>query len=680
MALRSNIFTTNPVVACYQKGLSGRTSVGACGRYTPHAGQQQFRLATMVWRDGIFAQPGVGGKTHFQLDLPESYSVETRDASWTGRAIQYFYPPDAVAVDFRSTLPGPRFSTVGKSIFLRWGQNVPDGLRAIDGGGTQWSLVDHPGLENHLFLVAECRVMPVLIVLSGPLEHIAVTSHAHWEFRFQTPGQSMFLVPIADAGQLPTDGDRQAVWSSLLSHPPRECEETFRIDGDHLTIEAKFAGAKYAPLPPIVAQAGGMRELIRFPDDRIDLLDSLVGPYDLVRGDTWRATINLAWARAVATAQYPASGPLAETPEELAYAGDWTWEPGSAMDQLLALRTWAPLLKSLPADRRAELVKQLTPPTPADFTESLHTITEPVSGIAWAKEKNLFVDKGDISWDPDWYNGLTLSGLYRAIHCGVDDIATPARQLARDCREQRDLMLRYYSLFHDWGLWSAWTDARGMFWNPDCGHNGMEGLLAEAKLRREMGENESADFCLYLVGKTAVALMAMFTLPAWAARMKYRLGAEGIDGFRPGESGEETFGIDVLFDHDGLATTTAATKNPYCLAGHFPEYSALLKRHAPVDRLKRLAALWEEKYPQRYRDWIAFYIGSDPAAIRARWEKLDQEARIQAAVFYHLAPEVCLRLWVLDEPAEQIEQRFATPLNLAEQVLLRSGSALEIRS
>ena len=662
----------------FREGLSAKTSVGASGRYRPHAGHQEFRFATMVYRDGVFTEPGKNGRTHFQLDLPDSFAVHTHHASWTGRTISYRSGPDEISLDFRNTLPGPRITTRGKSIFLRWGDNIADGLRAIDRGGAEWSLIDHPGLEKHRFLVGVCRLMPVLIVLSGPLERIAVTSHAHWEFRFAEPQQSMFLVPIADAAQLPNDSERQAIWQSLLAHPPSECEETFRIDGDQLTIKAHFPKAEYAPLPPMIAQGGKMRGLIALPADRITLLDSLVGRYELVKGDSWQATIDLAWTKAVAKPRHVAGGTLSPVPEELVYAGDWTWEPGSAMDQLLALRTWAPLLQSLPAGRRDELVKQLAPPTPSAFAESLHTITEPVSGIAWAKEKNLFQHLGDISWDADWYNGLTLSGLYRAIHCGVEEIAEPARVIASECQEQRDLMLRYFSLFHDWGLWTAWTDARGLFWNADCGHNGLEGLLAEAKLRRENGD-DAADFCLYLAGKTAVALMAQFSLPAWCERTKFMLPIATDSGFlQPGEAGQETFGSNALHDHDGIATITADTKNPYCLAGHFPEYAALLKQHAPVDRLQLLASLWSAQHPERYRDWIAFYIGSDPEAIRARWNKLDQEARVQAPVFYHLAPEACLRLWVLDEPAEQIEKRYATPLNLAEQVLLRSGSTLEM--
>jgi hypothetical protein len=657
----------------FQKGLSAQTSVGACGRYRPFAGQQQFRLATMVWRDGIFSEPGKNGRTHFQLELPESYSVQTHQASWTGRTIAYAFPPGETRVDFRNTLPGPRITTRGHSIFLRWGDNIADGLRALDNGGATWNLVDHPGLETHRFLVGICRFMPVLFVLSGPLKKIAVTSHAHWEFQFESPGQSMFVVPIGDSAQLPTDAARQAIWQSLLKSPPSECVETFGIDGDVLTINAHFPGAEYAPIPPLVAQAGDMRGLVRLPGERVKLFDALLGPYEVVRGDSCQARIDLAWTRATVKPTRAATGPLTPVPEELAYAGDWSWEPGSAMDQLLALRTWAPLLKSIPVERRAELIKQLAPPTPAQFIESLHTITEPISGIDWAKDKNLFADKGDISWDPDWYNGLTLSGLYRAIASGVESIAEPARVLARECVAQRDLMLRYFSVFHDWGLWSAWTDARGMFWNADCAHNGLEGLLAEAKQRRELGEKD-ADFCLYLAGKTAVTLLAMFTLPAWCERMKFPL--------RPGGAGpgEESFGILELNDLEGVIAISAATKNPYCLAGHFPEYAALLKRHAPLDRLNRLTEIWAEKYPERYRNWIAFYLGFDAASIREQWDKGNQEARVQAPVFYHLAPEVCLRRWVLDEPADTIEKRFETTLNLAEQILLRTESTLEMQS
>ena len=96
------------------------------------AAHQQFRLATAIWKDGIFKQPGKSGKTHFQLDLPESYSVRNYDQSWTGRSIQYRWHDEngreaGVDLDLRSTLPGVRLAAVGKSIHIRWGTIFPTG-------------------------------------------------------------------------------------------------------------------------------------------------------------------------------------------------------------------------------------------------------------------------------------------------------------------------------------------------------------------------------------------------------------------------------------------------------------------------------------------------------------------------------------------------------------------------
>ena len=44
---------------------------------------------------------------------------------------------------------------------------------------------------------------------------------------------------------------------------------------------------------------------------------------------------------------------------------------------------------------------------------------------------------------------------------------------------------------------------------------------------------------------------------------------------------------------------------------------------------------------------------------------------------YHLAPNVCFRLWTLGEDPDSIEALFETPLNLAEQLLCRAGFRLD---
>ena len=94
---------------------------------------------------------------------------------------------------------------------------------------------------------------------------------------------------------------------------------------------------------------------------------------------------------------------------------------------------------------------------------------------------------------------------------------------------------------------------------------------------------------------------------------------------------------------------------------------------------RQQARAWEERAPERYADWLRFYVGDELAAkIRAGKEDPsdNQEHREQSAVFYHVAHDVMLRLWVLDEDPDAVERRFATAMPLAEQVLCRAGARL----
>ena len=114
---------------------------------------------------------------------------------------------------------------------------------------------------------------------------------------------------------------------------------------------------------------------------------------------------------------------------------------------------------------------------------------------------------------------------------------------------------------------------------------------------------------------------------------------------------------------------------------HFPEYCALLKKYGPMDIFKRLAAVWASDHPERYEDWLAFYVGADPAA-RIREGQGDasvyQEAREQAAVFYHVAHDVALRLLILEQDPDEVEAMFKKPMPPAEQLMCRCGLKLEL--
>ncbi|MFQ6049034.1 MAG: hypothetical protein ACE5K7_06690 [Phycisphaerae bacterium] len=353
---------------------------------------------------------------------------------------------------------------------------------------------------------------------------------------------------------------------------------------------------------------------------------------------------------------------LSPIPDELAYAGDVSWQPGTPLDQCLALRVWAPLAAVAPPALWARLRPQLAPPSPEQLRESLKVLVEPFTAQAWAKDANLFSERGEVSYDSDFYNGLTLSGMYRGLVCADRQIAEPCWHLATNARDLRRLLFNYMWLFHDWALCCAWSDPRGETWNLDCSHNGLEGVLAEARIRQLEGDHDAAGQALYLAARMSVAFLAAYPLADWCRQI----------GFVFHDAGEPHLGISDLREWRGVAIDSPATPRPYALAGNFPEFCSLLHRHGPVDRLRRVARLWQQHYPQRYTDWEYFYTGGK----RTAQQSLRQEERLQAAVMYHLAPEIALRLWVLGEDPDQVERLYKTPLNLAEQLWCRSAAIL----
>jgi hypothetical protein len=643
-------------------GLSSKNAIGASGRYCQAAGNL-VRMPTCLYADGVVRKAGPGGGTLFDFDLPDGYHSQTHDRSWTGLCRTVTWENEGgFTLDARQTLPGPLLTVHGTQLFLRLGGCVPDSVDA-----------DYTGKDH---FVIPGRQMALLVVLDQPLQSIHVVSHAHWELRWERPGARFWAIPLLDKERVPDI----VVLKALLASPPRTCEESYEVMPGAVRIRQTFPGCHYAPVPPLLALLGTAGRLVGSLTESTTLLDGLCGPYALTVGDTLEYTVQTGWMDAeLALSPVSASAAdLSPIPDELVYAGDWTWEPESALDRLLGLRTWALLLPALPKSLKAALLPQLLPPTPEALRQSLPVRIEPTTGTSWTMDGALFDHKGDISWDPDWYNGLTLAGLYRAIHCGEETIARPARALADAVKPERDLLLAYYALFHDWSLGTAWTDARGLFFHADCGHHGLEGLACEAKLRRADGDTDSADFLTYLAAKTATCLLALFHLDTWAPRQGWQLKSDYSSTFlRPGEAGAETFGVNTILDADGVATITSATPNPYCLVGYSPEYQALLKAHGPLERLETLARLWEEHHPERYTDWHRFYVGPDDAENARKFtEEKDQEKRVQASVFYHLAPEITLRKLVLEQPATEIEARFQTPLNLAEQLLLRGDAHL----
>jgi hypothetical protein len=118
------------------------------------------------------------------------------------------------------------------------------------------------------------------------------------------------------------------------------------------------------------------------------------------------------------------------------------------------------------------------------------------------------------------------------------------------------------------------------------------------------------------------------------------------------------------------------------LPRYFPAYNGLLKLHGPKERLAELARIWLEEQPDRYSDWRAFYFDPEriqrmrPRNISIETGGIVCETGQWAVAMHHIMPEIALRLWVLGESPEQVERRYAHPLALAEQLILRSGMQL----
>jgi len=640
-----------------QSGLNGRNAVGPAGGYRPGAIADCIDLTTCAWNAGAFFAVGPGGAELFRVNVPPSFSRSESRCDWTGKTLHYAWDGGGMDVEVRATLPGPIFAPRGREARIR----TMAFLRVMDlaAGREVWLGHIDQVQGGRVYLLTRDRTA-VLLVASQPLK-LQVVTHAFWTFRFPRKGGRLMLVPLLDASDAPRTKKRIDAWLEILHRPPLSCRESYRVAGDALTLRQEFPGAAVAPIPPLLAHLRG-GTLMKLPPRPVRLLTGAMGPYEYVRGSAWRARIRLDWTRATIRPTRQVCGALAPLPEELAYAGDVTWDEGEAMDRLLALRTWAPLLKVAPPPVRRKLLLRLAVPEAEAFRRSLETVVEPASGKIWAKEDLLFDYWGDVSYDPDWYNGLSLSGLQRACECGEEVIAAPARRAARELRQTRAQLVAYYALLHCWAYCAAPSDPLGTFWNAECSHNGLEGLLAEAKMRRDEGDTAGADRMVYLAAKTAAALLAQQLAVVWCRE----------SGFVIEDCGGEDFGCDGLQAGRGLTLTTAATKAPYNLANNFPEYVALLKLHGPVATLARQARVWEKEHPDRYRHWIRYYIGRT----RDEREKKRQEGRVQAAVFYHLSPEVWLRRFVLDEDAAEIENRFRPRINLAEQLLLRSGMEL----
>lgn len=658
-------------------GLSEESCLGSFGIYREREREESVCLATCHAAGGTFFRYG-SSEGIFSIEMPEDFHVRVTNRSWTGQRVEFSGAGWRMAEELRVTLPGPLVEVGDTVLHLRW-QPASAAREIIFPDGSRTPAHFDIPMKGTRVCGVRCDGGDVVLASLAPIREIRTTSYRHWKIHFDHGDPRLFVVPLLAGDSIEQLFERTDLLLDLLAHPPIECREQFSPVEGGIRSTQIFPASDWAPIPPFLSLASmGTRNLILLPSSEY-LCGSLFGPMNFVRGPSWSGTIADGWMKARISFSRPPCTSLPEYPEEMVYAGDLTWDPDSCNDQLLTLRTWAPLVGAHPSGPDREgLVSLLKVPSAEEFRSSILPIQEPVLGAKWARPKDLWAERGDCAYDPDWYSGLMLSGLARAVECVDPQISVPAAQLARDVREERALLAEYFSLYHDWMFCSAVSDPRGGLWLPDCSHNGMEGLLGEAKLRQREGDLPGALFLRGLAAKSGCAYLAAPEWADWIAARAPRILAQpgcGPFTFLRSRPDARNFGINLVALPHAIYPCTPSSPNPYLLAGHAPEYAALFRHHGPLDKLRNLFRIWETEFPERYTDWVEFYLGSD---WRERFERDgDQEARIQAAVFYHLAPEISFRKWVLEESPDTVERRYAQPLNRAERLLLTADSHLK---
>ncbi len=658
----------------WSSGLSDREAVGGYGFYRDFLRDADHLLPTCVWDGERFREHGNNGRILWSYGLPDHRTRRVLGRSWTGLTVEERWPGGSLTQHLRTTLPGPLVQSGSKTLLLNWAAGS-DRRRftEVETGKIHSAELSITGGRSRLW-IAEGESTAVLMVFSTAFHSLDFTASRHWQFHFKEKGARILLVPLLKEVSLTTLRQNRRIWLDLVQRPPLSCRESYRFHGQRLELKQSFTGASWSPLPP----AWTLRSnpgLIRLPKART-LVPSLFGPYQVVSGSSWEGVMKVGWMKARHVCNHVDTSLRSALPEELAYAGDWTWDESTPLDQCLGLRTWAPLISGMEEKERAILLRRLRVPTPTAFRRSLLCFREPITGRNWWRDRSVWAERGDCAYDPDWYNGLGLSGLARAAECNDPRLSGPANRTVRACSREREQLTDYFEIYHDWMLGSAWSDPRGSLWLPDCCHNGMEGILAEARLCEREGRKKRADRLHYLAGKTSITLLGAMAWPKWMKGLRADIIVKNDatkTHFRRPAPDERLLGVIAFFPPGRVYPSTPASVNPYLFVGHSPEYNALLKAHGPLANLKRVVKIWEKEFPERYRDWIRFYVGKD---MRRRFKKREQEARIQAPVFYHLAPEICFRLWVLEEEPASIARRYRTPLNRAEELLLRTESRL----
>jgi hypothetical protein len=387
--------------------------------------------------------------------------------------------------------------------------------------------------------------VPMLLVLEKKPSKIALSgSGSSLEFDYSAGAGRVAVMPLQGINRvavttlrdwqqaLPDDIIAQCRdWAGRLQAYPLAVHRITRQVGDRVEYRDKFTCAAFksdwqttitatAPLPPIVqlAAAHGFPVQYAAGAPTTTSLDTFWGPYAYVRGD--EAVFSLPVPSMFDQQLVPAyltgdplgdqvRDELAAWPERMLGTNINSSNCGDA--SLLRVLSSLSLVTSQMQPKVRDYCRAVVRNQLRD--DNLKVEKELMTGNFFLMDDRFWANNA--AYDKEWANGLMLQGFWYEGYYQRDF------SVVRENWAKIKGLYRYYQIIFDWPTGSTFTMVTGVGGNSDGLRFAWEGMLAMARLAREMGDEATCQDALQRSTMQMLHLYTTWQLPAWSAAHDY---------------------------------------------------------------------------------------------------------------------------------------------------------------
>ncbi len=626
-------------------------------------------------------------------NLPPAYSY-AESFGWTGARKVWRWGADSLVV--HESLLAPGFLYESSSSAFRWAWEEKSKARGfvlpLAGGARYFGEGEPYKAELHGPLAANWLLMtfngsgapvdcPLLFVFEKSPTVMQVTTHEFIDLRFDGPAGKIVILPLY--GVRKYDFTLSAAWRKAVpdevtaacnglaarcAHYPVDCRVRYHLDGDSLRVREAFSfisfeGAtqpRLAPIAPFVrlAQQDG------YP---VGMSGKLVeggypthyGPLDWVEGEVAEYCLPLCpyvdkTVMPVALSGVPGQQKVEKRLAEylaapnLLWPGDEDYHPDDLMDTLHNLRLLAWAAWSLPSKQRGLALEELARPGLERVAQTpFYRYIDPVAGRSYLRDSTVFAVRGPVSYDADWYNGFELAGVWAWRQFGD---RAEGLDLARRHWALWTGLRDYYEIYHDWAVCASLSDPRGNLLDFDCMRNGWCGLIAYARLARELGETDLYERTMFLVSRMQLAHYAQWSLGGYLYDQAATYAPDSGTGLLAWPRAD-ILCVEALDSYGPHQIMLPDDDSPYCLSANIPEHALFLEDFGLTPRLHHLVY---DLVPKYQSGWNTF----DPSKFKTLYgDDTDAWWRANAAAgryFYFLDPLLFSRAMNFHEPLERL--------------------------